>query len=432
VPIHFQMAVLAIVAWLCAVAPLQAQVQGRDRRHASAVFGADDPRQAGQPQDGVLSAAGSVFGAFDDSLFAVPGLETALQPQSRSRGSYAGFLGGLAYNRPDEALQASFSSAGHYFPATDRLALGRQAADLSAAMVISPWRTANLRSSASARYARDGLPFEGAGFSAGGFPLDLFYGDDAVHVPHSYSVRGNVGLEQEWGRRRSVSLVASVQTAAVQGTARSRGFELGGTLTNQVGRYGSLRAGYRRQEIGHGGANYVVHNLDTGADYGRPLSNSRRAFVTFGGGSALIESRGHVSMHAIGDAGLRYELGRTWNGSARYHRGFIFVDEVADPLLTDGLIADLSGLLSRRLELFGSGSLMRGTTGLADTETPYYIYLARTQIRYALSRIAGVYGEYLFFNYRFAESVGLGARLPSSLDRRTFRVGVTVMTQLRH
>jgi hypothetical protein len=72
---------------------------------------------------------------------------------------------------------------------------------------------------------------------------------------------------------------------------------------------------------------------------------------------------------------------------------------------------------------------MRGTAGVSEAKTPYNIYVARAQLRYALSRIAAVFGEYQLYQYRFAESVGLAARLPSSFDRRTLRVGVTVMTQ---
>src|SRR5688572_29018296 len=71
VRIKLLVAVLGIAAWLCAIAPLQAQGQGPDRRHASAVFGASDPRLTEQPREGVLTASGSVFGAFDDTLFAV-------------------------------------------------------------------------------------------------------------------------------------------------------------------------------------------------------------------------------------------------------------------------------------------------------------------------------------------------------------------------
>ena len=44
--------------------------------------------------------------------------------------------------------------------------------------------------------------------------------------------------------------------------------------------------------------------------------------------------------------------------------------------------------------------------------------------------MSAVYAEYLFFHYRFAESVRLGAGLPSFFDSRTIRVGVTLMTQL--
>jgi hypothetical protein len=432
VSVHVLAAILTILFLWSSAASLHAQAP--ERRPSSALFGAPDPRQSpGERPDEGFSVAGSLFGGYDDSLFTGQGPGTPFQSHSRSRDSYAGFSGRLLYDhQPADrlSLRASVSSAGRYYPVLERLVAGRQSADLSSSSVMEPWQGARLRTGGMARYSRYGGPFAGATFLTDGYPLDLIDGDDAFRLRRSDSLHGQVQLEQDWGRRKSVAVLAGVQSSGLEGSARSRGYELGGTLSTKLARYGTLQTGYTRQELNHGGASYVVHHVNIGGNYARPVSASRRAFVTFGGGSAVLESKGEIRMQAIADAGLRYELGRSWSGNARYHRGFMFVDEIIEPLLSDGVVAELTGLLSRRLELLGSGSFTHGGVGLSRTATPYTMYLARTQVRYALSRVTAVYAEYLLFNYRFAESVRVGASLPSYFDRQTVRAGVTVMTPL--
>ena len=430
--LHLWAAVLPILFLGGLAAGLQAQ--SPEPRPSSALFGAPDPRQSpGERPDEGFWVASSLFGGYDDSLFIGQGLGTPLQPHSRSRDSYAGFSGRLLYNhQPADQLSlgASLESNGRYYPILERFVAGRQVADVSSSSLMTPWRGTRLRTGGMARYSRNSGPFAGAMFLPDGYPLDFFDGDDAVRLRRSDSLHGQVQLEHDWGRRKSVAIVVGIQSSGLEGSERSAGYELGGTLSTKLARYGTLQTGYTRQEIDHGGARYVIHLVNIGGNYGRPVSASRRAFLTIGGGSAVLESKGQVRMQAIADAGLRYELWRSWSGNARYHRGFMFVDEIISPLMSDGVVAELTGLLSRRLELLGSGSLTHGSVGLSPTATHYNVYSAHTRVRYALSRTTAVYAEYLLFNYRFAESVRLGAGLPSYFDRQTVRAGVTVMTPI--
>jgi len=431
VPVHVLAAILTILVLWSPTTNLHAQAP--ERRPSSPVFGAPDPRQSPEEGlDGGLTVTGSVFGGYDNSLFIGPGLGTPLQAHSRSRDSHTGFSGQLLYDRPGDhlSLRGGLSGSGRYYPGLERFVVGRQSADLVSSSGMSPWRGAHLATSGMARYSRYGGPFAGAAFLPQDFPLDMFDGDNAVRLRRSDSLLGHVQLEQDWGRRKSLAILAGVQSSGLEGSERAEGYELGGALTSNVTRYGTVRAGYTRQQMDRGAARYVVHLLNIGGNYGRPVSASRRTFVTVGGGSAVLESNGQAHLQAIANAALQHEFGRSWRGSARYHRGFMFLDELAGPLMSDGLVAELNGLLTRRLELLGSGSFTHGTIGLSPSATPYNAYSAHTQVRYALSRVAAVYAEYVLFNYRFAESVRLGAGLPSYFDRQTVRVGVTVRTDL--
>jgi hypothetical protein len=381
-------------------------------------------------KDGGLSVTGSLFGGYDDSLLIGPGLQTPVEQRSRSHDPHTGLSGQLLYERPGDPLsvRASASSSARYYPGLERLSIGRQSADFSSSSVTSPWRGAQLHTSGMARVARYGGPFAGATFLPQGFPLDMFDGDNVIRLRRTDVLLGNVALEQEWGRRKSIGIVAGVQSSGLEGSERAVGYNLGGTLSTRISRYSTLRTGYTREEINRGVSQYVVHHLNIGGNYSRPLSTSRRAFVMFSGGSAVLDGNGQVRMQAIADASLHYQLGRSWLGSARYHRGFMFLDEIAGPLSSDGVVAELNGLLSRRLELFNSASFTHGSVGLSPNSTPYNAYSARSQIRYALSRLAAIYAEYLLFDYRFAGLVQLGGNLPSYFNRQTVRAGVTFAT----
>ena len=67
--------------------------------------------------------------------------------------------------------------------------------------------------------------------------------------------------------------------------------------------------------------------------------------------------------------------------------------------------------------------------GVRDSSS-YQMYGTRAQLRYALSRVLAVYGDYLLFHYDFAESILLIGGLPSAFDRQAVRVGLTLRTKV--
>jgi hypothetical protein len=71
----------------------------------------------------------------------------------------------------------------------------------------------------------------------------------------------------------------------------------------------------------------------------------------------------------------------------------------------------------------------RGVVGLSS-DGSYQMYGARSHLRYALSRVFAVYGEYLLFHYDFTDTVPLAGGLPPAFTRQAVRLGVTVQTQL--
>jgi hypothetical protein len=430
VPVHVLIVILTILFLGTPAVRLQAQAP---ERRPSPVFGAPDPRQSSEESsNGGLSVSGSGFGAYGDDLATDQGFATALRPHPQVPGSTYGFDGRLYYDRMSEqlALYVNAASTGGYYPAVERLALGRQFAGISSSWIVSPWRSARMSTGGSAQYSQNGTPFTEVMAPFENQPGEMIYGDELIGSPHRGSVRGHFQLEQDLGRAKSIGVIAGAQSSLLQGSERLDGYDLGGTFSAGISRYATFRAGYTLHQMDRGVGIYAVHQADIGGDYRRPLSASRRTFVSFRGGSAALESRGRTHFFVTADASLSYELRRSWTGRLRYNRGLMFVEEIIDPLVSDGLSADLNGLLSRRIDLTASGSFRHGNVGLSSNASSYHVYGARTRIRLALSRISAVYAEYLFFHYRFAEYVRLGGGLPSFFDRQTIRVGVTIMTQL--
>jgi len=422
--------ILTILVLGTSTGRLQAQApEGR----FSPLFGAPDPRQSPEEtSNGGLSASGSLFGAYGDGFLIDQGFATARQPYPRLPGPSYGYDGRLFYDRLGEqvALNANAASTAGYYPAAEQFVLGRQFAGISSSWVASSWRSGRVSTGGAVQYSRNGTPFMRM-TPPESQPVETIDGDQLIGSPHRASVQGHVQLEQDAGRGKSIGVMAGLQSSKLQGNERLDSYDVGGTFNAKIARYGTFRAGYTLQEVDRGVAFYTVHHADIGGEYGRPLSASRRTFVSFSGGSAALESKDQTRVYITADASLSYELRRSWTGRLRYDRGFTFVDEIVDPLVSDAVSADLSGLLSRRIDLTGSGSFRRGTVGLSPGATDFHVYGARTRVRLALSRASAVFAEYLFFHYSFAESVRLGG-LPSFYDRQTVRVGVTIMTQLLH
>jgi hypothetical protein len=431
VPVHVLAAILTLLLLWSPAANLHAQAP--DRQSSSAVFGAPDPRQSPEEgSDGGLNVSGWLFGAYGDEFLSGRAPVTPLQSDPRSHGSYYGFSGRLLYDRLGEQLsmRVNAASTAGYYPAFERFVVRRQFVDISSSWIASPWRTAHVSTVGTAVYSQYGAPFTEVMSSPDSQSVEVPEGDDLFGSHRRGTLRGRVQLEQDWGRRKSIGVMAGVQSSVLERSERIDAYDLGGSFNARIARYGTFRTGYTRQAVDRGLVRYLVHQANLGGDYGRPLSTSRRTFVSFSGGTAALESRDSFRVFVTADARLSHELGRSWTGRVRYHRGITFVDEIAAPLLFQGLNADLNGLLSRRIDVGGTASLRQGTAGVSRAPSNYHVYGAVGRIRLALSRRAAVYAEYLFYHYRFGASVPLAASLPYYFDQQTVRVGVTVMTQL--
>ncbi len=403
-----------------------------ERRPTRPLFGAPDPR--GESEGGI-SVSGALFGSYDDNLL-LNSQGSATRPPPGAvlaepiAGAAAGYDSALFLKLPSEqpTFEVSVASAGRYLPEFNDFIPGRQMAEASSSVSGTPWRDTTLRATGSGRYSLNAPPFLTAD-SLYDVDVDLPDGGDSVRLRETNDIRGVVELEREWGGSKSVGVLGGIHSSQIDGGDRHELYDVGARLGVRMGRYGAFRASYVRQDVDRGTSQYVVHHLNIGGDYVRPLSASRRAFIALSGGSAALESRDALRMSAIGDADFWYEFKQSWVGALRYRRGITFIDEVDDPLLSDSVGAELTGLLSPRVDFLASGSFAHGVVGVDSGQT-YQMYGARAQLRYALSRMMALYGEYTLYQDQFPESVPLTGGIPSAFNRQAVRAGLTVSTQL--
>jgi hypothetical protein len=205
--------------------------------------------------------------------------------------------------------------------------------------------------------------------------------------------------------------------------------QVGGHYSYNLDRYAKLRLGYsyglqqdsRRVDV----PATVNQNVEVGVDYGRPISQSRRTHVNFSSGSSVVTYLGQQYFVLTGEAGVRREIGQTWNASATFHRGVQFVEGLNGPMKADSIQGQFAGLVSHRFNVSLSGGYSKGQIGLGSTDPGYATYLAGASLRYAFTRSLSLQADYQHYMYDFAEGVRPPIGVPSALNRNSVRVGLS-------
>jgi hypothetical protein len=220
-----------------------------------------------------------------------------------------------------------------------------------------------------------------------------------------------------------------------------RSYGVGGRYGYNVTRNATLHFGYvyrgGQYSYSPGQSAAVVHDIDAGIDYHRPLSLSRRTRFDFSVGSTIVTNpetettRTERVFRVVGTAALSHDMGRTWRAKITYNRGAGFAGGLNQPVFSDAAIGSLEGFFSRRIDFstqagfsFGSGAER------SNLDRDFRTYTATARLRAALTPILALFGEYLYYNYDFGPDVGIVSGVPLKLDRNSVRLGITVWLPL--
>jgi hypothetical protein len=198
-------------------------------------------------------------------------------------------------------------------------------------------------------------------------------------------------------------------------------------------------------------SNTTEHGVEFGMEWTKPISATRSAVLAFSVGARTIYGpkplfvvpvsedpdavpvfeNGRTNLMA-GELLIGYQFGRSWSANGTVRRGIDYVAGFPQPVLTGGFTAGVSGFLSRRVEVEGSGGYAKGDTAIYRGR-PFDSYTAEARVRFGLVKSLAAYVEYIYYYYLFAESdlviqepTGLISELPSGLERNGIRVGLSV------
>jgi hypothetical protein len=265
--------------------------------------------------------------------------------------------------------------------------------------------------------------------------------DYSVNEMESYSYATSVSARREFTVRSRVTLTGDyIYTDRRRETpdwqdGNTRSFR--GEYSHGVGPNTSMIAQYRYRhgDFGYGGRPKTMEHLfEFGVDHGRLLSPTRRVTFDFriGASSANLPENTIIGFvirrqyQAIGQAGLGYDFGRTWQARMTFRRGLEYIVDLPEPVFADGLSASLAGLMSRRIDILASAGFSSGASLLNRNSLRFDTYTGNLRLRYALTRAWAGYVEYLYYYYDYSGNDSLPPGIPRGLERNGARAGLTL------
>ena len=129
----------------------------------------------------------------------------------------------------------------------------------------------------------------------------------------------------------------------------------------------------------------------------------------------------------IGGMSFAYYLNSTWHVQTAVRRGA----GMGNGVYSTSASLDARGTIGRRVSLAIAGGYTDGEIGFGALRNRDETSFASGRVQFALGRFIAAYSEYFFYNYRFAATIGRSEALPARLDRRGFRVGLTLWAPLK-
>jgi hypothetical protein len=343
--------------------------------------------------------------------------------------THSGFAAGSAnlqysLNRSSFSFSGSGGGALSYYPVLNDPMSHSYFAQANSGWRMSP--KATLGGSYSMYYwpAQHLVPLPGIGDPGlgPGNPFDTTVGAQAESYRHE-------NARADFGYRLTRRVTASVGYGAWRVVSPSHLYdshtsELSTRVTMGVARDLAVYAGYGfskhlfRDELNL--APYHTHNIDAGLVFTKALSLTRHTFLSFGTGTAAISDGNDTHYNLTGNVRVIREIGRTWQASAYYARDVQFEQTFLQPVLSDTVSGNVSGLINRRVRFDSDLYLTYGKVGFSGPSNGYRTFYANAGIGIAMTRYLNGGVRYLYTRYSFDD----GLVVPLDLRHATDRHGV--------
>ncbi|HUR00038.1 MAG TPA: hypothetical protein VM166_11335 [Gemmatimonadaceae bacterium] len=262
--------------------------------------------------------------------------------------------------------------------------------------------------------------------------------DFAAVATQTYRYGLTSGLTHQMSKRSSLGFNYGVNYTDFGGIRGLIDQHAGVRYSQSLSQGLSLHLGY-----GHSIGDYAAigvrpetHDIDIGVNYSKALSFSRRTTFGFSTGSTLMTGgstasqavTGRKDFRLTGSARLNHQIGRTWSARLSYVRGWNYVDGFTHPLFEDSATVGVGGEISQRVTAGASASYVYGKIGFSDQR--YDSFSGSSVVRVAVSRVASVYAQYVFYRYQFPDPTALPPGFPSFFARNGARVGFSLRLPL--
>jgi hypothetical protein len=196
--------------------------------------------------------------------------------------------------------------------------------------------------------------------------------------------------------------------------------------------------GYREGNYARGAAGDQVsrsHSILAGGDYSRPLSPSRRTYLTLGIGSAIY-SRDRAAAdqgnlyRLIGNARLTHEFGQSWQFTAGYRRGVQWLFYSPEPVFVDNVDLTLSGYFSPQWSLSVLSFYSNGQLAATAQARPLDRFGNTVRLQYAMTRSLAAFAQYIYYYYLTDPITAAQLGIAPEYDRNGFRIGLTTFVPL--
>jgi hypothetical protein len=431
------MKLLALSVGLCLTIHLAAGTafaqQPRPERPDRGLFGSG----AGEAQQ-ELTASGSVGAGYDSRVLA-DALDAGISaPTLADSAGYALLSGGLSYslNKRRVGFNASGTSSNRLYPTLSKSLVSSYGAGVGASWSTSPRTRFSVNQTVAHQPFSLFSLFPDLQQSPLGqaFVADLDFNSlQAGYFTYVTDAAFSKQLSQRSAIRADYSYQwsdFSSQYADLR--TQGGGFRFTRALTNGFG----LRIGYGYKEGLYGTTNRQTigrHQIDTGVDYNKTLSFSRRSRLSFSTGGSAVTENSRTYFNAIGTANFNHEMGRTWNFSTAYNRDIGFVETFAAPFVYDSVNVGLTGLFSREWVFRSGAGLVGGDIGLgssAPRNNGFGTVYASAGVSRALSRNLNIGVDYSFYSYSFDQNTLLPAGFTTDLSRHSVRATLNAWAPL--
>jgi hypothetical protein len=173
-----------------------------------------------------------------------------------------------------------------------------------------------------------------------------------------------------------------------------------------------------------------IHNIDSGIDFNRRLSFSRRISLGFRTGLAAIGDLHRTQYTVTGGGSLNWHISRTWNANTGVAREVQFVNELSGVGIANTVHAGVAGALTERLSMHGRFSGSDVDVGLGPGDERVRSVRGSVGLTASISRLVSVGVDYSRGHHTFGRDVALFPGVPRERYRHAVQARVTIAAPL--